>query len=151
MVDVRNQIEDYLNLLNMKYYWNEEKGFFELVFIERKNEQLVSESTEDDSLSFKYTVFIKPGLKWIQIYSDVYPLDKISPEKKQTVILDLLHCNRKYAEVCFDLDKSRGIIGTSQELMIRGLNFDLFREEFLAVPWTVKKFWTEIAAKHGLE
>jgi len=151
LVDVRSQIEDYLNLLNMKHYWNEEEGFFELVFSERKDEQLASESTEDDSLSFKYTVFIKPGLKWVQIYSDVYPLDKIPPEKKQTVIMDLLRCNRKYAEVCFDFDEPRGFIGTSQELMIRGLNFDGFREEFLAVPWAVKKFWTEIAAKHGLE
>jgi len=150
LVDVRNQIEDYLNLLNMRHYWNEEEGLFELVFSERKDEQPASEST-DDALSFKYTVFIKPGVKWIQIYSDVYPVNKIPPEKKHSVLLDILNCNRKYAEVCFDFDEPRGCIGTSQELLIKGLNFDGFREEFLAVPWAVKKFWTEIAKKHGLD
>ena len=35
-------------------------------------------------------------------------------------------------------------------MMIQGLNFDGVREEFLAVPWAVKKFWSEIAKKHGL-
>ncbi|MFW9975705.1 MAG: hypothetical protein ACFFDQ_10590 [Candidatus Thorarchaeota archaeon] len=150
MVDVRSQIEEYLDILNMRYYWNEEEGVFELVFSERKDELSASESTEDDALSFKYTVFIRPGEKWIQVYAAVYPLDNVPDEKKQSVILDLLHTNRKYAEVCFDFDEPRGCIGTSQEMMIKGLNFDTFREEFLAVPWAVKKFWTEIATKHGL-
>ena len=151
MIDVRTQIEDYLDLLNMSYFWNEEEGVFELVFNERKDEQSASESTEEDALSFKYTLFVKPGLKWIQIYADVYPLNKIPEEKKQSVYLDLLHSNRKYAEVCFDLDEPRGFIGTSQEMMVQGLNFDGFRAEFLAVPWAVKKFWTEIAKKHDFE
>lgn len=151
MIDVRTQIEDYLDLLNMSYFWNEEEGVFELVFNERKDEQSASESTEEDALSFKYTLFVKPGLKWIQIYADVYPLNKIPEEKKQSVYLDLLRSNRKYAEVCFDLDEPRGFIGTSQEMMVQGLNFDGFRAEFLAVPWAVKKFWTEIAKKHDLE
>jgi hypothetical protein len=151
LVEIRNQIEDYLNLLNMKHYWDEKVGVFELVFSERKDEQTASETTDDDALSFKYTLYIKPGLKWIQIYTDVYPIDKIPEEKRQGVFLDLLLSNRKYAEVCFDFDEPRGYIGTSQELMIQGLNFDGFREEFLAVPWAVKKFWTEIAKKHGLE
>ncbi len=151
MVDVQSQIEEYLNLLDMKYYWNEEEGVFELVFSERKDELSVSESSEDDGLTFKYTIFIRPGTKWIQIHTDVFPLTRIPNQKKQLVFLDLLTSNRKYAEVCFDFDESRGCIGSSQEMMIRGLNFDLFREEFLAVPWAVKKFWTEIATKHGLE
>jgi hypothetical protein len=151
LVEVRDQIEDYLNLLNMKYHWNEKEGVFELVFSERKDEQTASESTENDDLSFSYTLFVKPGVKWIQIYTDVYPIDKIPEEKKETVFLNLLHSNRKYAEVCFDYDEPRGYIGTSQEMMIQGLNFDGFREEFLAVPWAVKKFWTEIAKKHSLE
>jgi hypothetical protein len=49
------------------------------------------------------------------------------------------------------LDEARGVIGTSQEMMAQGLNFDEFREEFLAVPWAVKKFWSEVAKKHGLK
>ena len=151
MVEVRDQIEDYLNLLDMKYYWNEKETVFELVFSERKDEQTASESTEDNGLAFKYTVFVKPGSKWVQIYTDVYPLSKIPEKKKSDVILDLLGSNRKYAEVCFDFDEARGFIGTSQEMMVQGLTFDGFREEFLAVPWAVKKFWTEIAQKHGLE
>lgn len=151
MRDVRSQIEDYLNLLEMKYHWNEEEGVFELVSSERKDEQPANESTEDDALMFKYTIFVKPGTKWVQVYSDVYPLSKIPDEKKPTVFLDLLRSNRKYAEVCFDFDEARGYIGTSQEMMIQGLNFDGFREEFLAVPWAVKNFWTEIAKRHSLE
>ena len=138
MIDVRTQIEDYLDLLNMSYFWNEEEGVFELVFNERKDEQSASESTEEDALSFKYTLFVKPGLKWIQIYADVYSLNKIPEEKKQSVYFDVLRSNRKYAEVCFDLDEPRGFIGTSQEMMVQGLNFDGFRAEFLAVPWAVK-------------
>jgi hypothetical protein len=151
LVDIRSQIEDYLDLLDMNHFWNEEEGVFELVFNERKDEQSASESTDDDALSFKYTLFVKPGEKWIQIFTDVYPVSKIPEEKKQFVYLDLLGSNRKYAEVCFDFDESRGFIGTSQEMMVQGLSFDGFRAEFLAVPWAVKKFWTEIAKKHNLE
>jgi hypothetical protein len=152
LVDIRSQIEDYLELLEMNHFWNEEEGVFELVFNERKDEQSASESTDDDdALSFKYTLFVKPGEKWIQIFTDVYAVSKIPEEKKQSVYLDLLGSNRKYAEVCFDFDESRGFIGTSQEMMVQGLSFDGFRAEFLAVPWAVKKFWTEIAMKHNLE
>lgn len=151
MVDTRSQIEDYLTLLDMKYLWNEKEGFFELVFNERKDEASAGEVTEEDELSFKYTLFVKPGTKWIQIYADVYPLADISDEIRFDVLLDLLESNRKYAEVCFDFDEPRGYIGTSQEMMVNGLNFDGFRAEFLAVPWAVKKFWTEIAKKHNLE
>ncbi|MGY5855605.1 MAG: hypothetical protein RTS72_03335 [Candidatus Thorarchaeota archaeon] len=151
MVEVRDQLEDYLNLLDMKHFWNEKETVFELVFSERKDEQTASESVEEDELSFKYTIFVKPGTKWVQVYTDVYPLSDIPEEKKSSVYLDLLGSNRKYAEVCFDFDEARGFIGTSQEMMVQGLTFDGFREEFLAVPWAVKKFWTEIAKKHGLE
>jgi hypothetical protein len=151
MVDVKDQLEDYLNLLDLKHYWNENETVFELVFSERKDEQSASELSEDDSLTFKYTIFVRPGIKWVQVYTDVYPLSKIPDEQKPTVFLDLLSSNRKYAEVCFDFDEARGFIGTSQEMMVQGLTFDVFREEFLAVPWAVKKFWTEIATKHNLE
>jgi hypothetical protein len=150
-MEIQSQIENYLCLLDMNYFWNEKEGVFELVFSERKDEQSASETTEDDAMSFKYTLFVKPGIKWIQIFADVYPLDKIPEEKRQAVYLDLLSSNRKYAEVCFDFDESRGFIGTSQEMMVQGLNFDGFRAEFLAVPWAVKKFWTKIALKHTLE
>ena len=151
MVDIQDQLEDYLNLLDLKHYWNEKENVFELIFSERKDEKSASELAEDDALTFKYTIFVRPGIKWIQVYTDVYPLSKIPDEQKPTVFLDLLSSNRKYAEVCFDLDEARGFIGTSQEMMVQGLTFDVFREEFLAIPWAVKKFWTEIAKKHNLE
>ena len=151
MVEVRDQLEDYLNLLDMNHYWNDKDNVFELVFCESKDEQTASEDSENNELTFKYTIFVKPGTKWVQIYTDVYPLSKIPEEKKPAVYLDLLGSNRKYAEVCFDFDEARGFIGTSQEMMVQGLTFDGFREEFLAVPWAVKQFWTEIAQKHGLE
>ena len=151
MVDIRSQIEEYLDLLNMKRYWNEKDGIFELIFNERKDEKAASYEAIDDKNHFQYSLFIRPGVKWIQIYTDVYPIDKIPENKRNAVFLDLLIANRKYAEVCFDYDTERGYIGTSQEMMIQGLNFDGFREEFLAVPWAVKNFWTEIASKHGLK
>lgn len=149
MTDIKEQISDYLNLLNMVYKWNESEGIFELEFRERRDEKPMSREPRDVE-SFTYTISIRPGKKWIQIYADVYPLEKIPSEKRDEVFLDLLRCNREYAEVCFDFDKERGFIGTSQEMMIQGLNFDLFREEFLAVPWTVKKFWSEVTRNHGL-
>ncbi len=123
---------------------------FELIFSERKDGKAASPGMSDEPTAFQYTLYIRPGIKWIQIYTDVFPLDKIPEAKQKNVFLDLLHANRKYAEVCFDFDKERGYIGTSQEMMIQGLNFDAFREEFLAVPWAVKNFWSEIANKHGL-
>lgn len=149
MVEVRTQIEDYLNLLKMKHTWNENAGVFELVFSERKDEAAVT--PDDATNSFKYTIYVMPGSKWVQIYTDVYPFADIPEHLLPDVLADLLTANRKYAEVCFDLDESRGWIGTSQEMMVQGLNFDGFREEFLAVPWAVKHFWTKIAAKHNLE
>ena len=33
MVDIKSQIEDYLELLDMTYTWNSKKKYFELVFI----------------------------------------------------------------------------------------------------------------------
>lgn len=148
MVDVRGQIEDYLNLLGMKHSWNEETGTFELLFTESKNG--VTADSRDAQGTFRYTIYVRPTSKWIQIFTDVYPLEKIPDEKRGEVFLDLLAANRKYAEVCFDLEESSGYIGSSQEMMVQGLNFDGFREEFLAVPWAVRQFWTDIAKKHNL-
>jgi hypothetical protein len=151
LVDVRRQIEEYLDLLDMKYAWDDKEGIFELVFSERKDAKTYTLQTKDDGMSFSYIINISPGERWVQIYTDVISLDKIAKEKRDDVLLDLLKANRKYAEVCFDFDESKGVIGTSQEMMVQGMNFDSFREEFLAVPWAVKRFWTEIAKKHKIE
>lgn len=148
MVDIKSQIEDYLDLLNMKHAWNAKEGFFELIFSERKDNR---NATPDDANTFQYTIYVQPGAKWIQIYTEVYPLANIPDKKRDEVLLELLLANRKYAEVCFDYDEERGFIGSSQEMMVQGLNFDGFREEFLAVPWAVKKFWTEIAPRFNLK
>ena len=148
MVDIKSQIEDYLDLLKMKHTWNARENVFELVFSERKDNKT---ATPGDDNTFQYTIHVKPGTKWIQIYTEVYPLSKIPDKKRDKVLLELLLANRKYAEVCFDFDEERKFIGSSQEMMVQGLNFDGFREEFLAVPWAVKKFWTEIAPKFGLK
>ncbi|MHA1935353.1 MAG: hypothetical protein ACW97A_08725 [Candidatus Thorarchaeota archaeon] len=149
-MDTRAQIQDYLDLLNMKHSWNEKEDVLELVFSERKDERPADVTAANDDDQFTYTIRIRIGGRWVQIFCDVYSLDDVPDNKRGEVLLDLLGANRKYAEVCFDYDADKRIIGTSQEMMIRGLNFDGFREEFLAVPWAVKKFWSEIAKKHGL-
>ncbi|TFG08464.1 hypothetical protein EU538_07035 [Candidatus Thorarchaeota archaeon] len=149
-MQIKEQITDYLNLLEMKHAWNEKKGRFELVFTERKDEKPASSSADDEE-QFKYTICIQPTDKWVQVYCDVLPLKEVSPEVRQDLFLDLLAMNRKYAEVCFDFDKKRQVIGTSQEMMVQGFHFDSFRAEFLAVPWAVKRFWTEIAEKYNLK
>ncbi|MCK4568058.1 MAG: hypothetical protein KAU48_12205 [Candidatus Thorarchaeota archaeon] len=148
MVDIKSQIEDYLGLLNMKHTWNAKESVFELVFSERKDNKT---ATPDDDKTFQYTIYVQPGSKWIQIYTEVYKLANIPDKKRAEVFLELLLANRKYAEVCFDFNKAKGFIGSSQEMMVQGLNFDGFRAEFLAVPWAVKKFWAEIAPKFGLK
>ncbi len=148
MVDIKGQIEDYLNLLDMKHTWNSKNSHFELVFSERKDGKTV---TPDDKDAFQYTIYVQPGEKWIQIHTDIYPLSDITPDNREKVFIELLLANRKYAEVCYDFDLEHNQIGSSQEMMVQGLNFDGFREEFLAVPWAVKKFWTEIAPKFGLK
>lgn len=133
----------------MKHTWNAKEGFFELVFSERKDKKNATQ--DDDANNFQYTIYVKPGTKWIQIYTEVYPLTSIPDKKRDDIFLELLLANRKYAEVCFDFNKAKGFIGSSQEMMVQGLNFDGFRAEFLAVPWAVKKFWAEIAPKFGLK
>lgn len=148
---LKEQVESYLDLLDMKHSWNEEKGVFELVFKERKDEIPASPVVTEEEGYFRYKINVLLSEKWVQVYCDVYPLDKIPEDKKSEILLDLLAANRKYAEVCFDFDEGRGIIGTSQEMMVQGLNFDAFREEFLAVPWAVKKFWAETAKKYNIE
>jgi hypothetical protein len=150
-LDIKEQIADYLDLLEMKHTWNEERERFELVFTERKDEKPASPSARDDEEQFKYTICIQPTEKWVQVYCDVLPLKEVPIDMRQDMFLDLLTMNRKYAEVCFDYDAKRQIIGTSQEMMVQGFHFDSFRAEFLAVPWAVKKFWTEMADKYGLE
>lgn len=148
MVDIKCQIEDYLNLLNMNHTWNSKEKHYELVFSERKDNKIAK---PDDENAFQYSIYIRPDLKWIQVHTEIYPLSRIPENKRDAVFVELLLANRKYAEVCFDCDKERKFIGTSQELKIQGLNFDGFREQFLAVPWAVKKFWSEIAPKFNLE
>ena len=149
MSDIKEQLKDYLDLLGMVYKWNEKEGAFELEFQERKDEKPASKASQEDT--FRYMIKVRPSKNWVQVYTDIYSLEKIPGEKRDKVFLDLLRCNRDYAEVCFDYDSDRKIIGTSQEMMIQGLTFDLFRGEFLAVPWAVKKFWAEVAKNHGLE
>ena len=151
LADTKKQIQDYLDLLKMKYTWNEEVGVFELVFTERKDDMPASPELAEDDMTFRYTVAVRPGERWVQVYCDVYPIDKIPENTREDVLIHLLACNRKYAEVCFDYDENRGVIGTSQEMLVQGLNFDAFRDEFFAVPWAVKKFWTEVAKEHGLK
>lgn len=150
-MDVRRQVADYLDLLKMRYTWIEAESAFELVFSERKDEIPASPEHVDEDGYFKYTIKIGITERWVQIYTDVYPLDDIPEDRRLEILLDLLAANRKYAEVCFDYDEPRKMIGTSQEQMIQGFNFDGFREEFYAVPWAVKKFWSEIAKKHNLQ
>ncbi|TFG11902.1 hypothetical protein EU537_10965 [Candidatus Thorarchaeota archaeon] len=150
-MDIRSQIEEYFDLLDMKYEWNEDAEAFELVFRERKDELPAKAGFEEDGNYFRYSIWVKPMTKWIQIWCDVYSLEDIPADKREKVFLDLLQSNREYAEVCFDYEKDRQMIGTSQEMMIQGLNFDAFREEFLAVPWSVKKFWTKIAKDYELK
>ncbi|MBS3795217.1 MAG: hypothetical protein KGY80_09985 [Candidatus Thorarchaeota archaeon] len=148
---VKEQIASYLDLLEMKHSWNDEKREFELLFKERKDNIPASPMVTEDEDHFRYKINVVLSEKWVQVYCDVYPLEKIPEQKKSEILLDLLGANRKYAEVCFDYDQEGDIIGTSQEMMVQGLNFDAFREEFLAVPWAVKRFWSEIAKKHNLE
>ncbi len=150
-MDVKEQIADYLDLLEMKHTWNEKKERFELTFTERKDEKPASPSATGDDVQFRYTVCIQPTDKWVQVYCDVIPLKEVPDEVREGLFLDLLAMNRKYAEVCFDYHDEREVIGTSQEMMVQGFHFDSFRAEFLAVPWAVKKFWTEVAAKYGLK
>ena len=79
MVDIKSQIEDYLGLLNMKHTWNAKESVFELVFSERKDNKT---ATPDDANTFQYTIYVKPGSKWIQIYTEVYKVASI-PDKKR--------------------------------------------------------------------
>ena len=147
-MEIKTQLSEYLDLLKMKYTWNDEEGLFELEFTERKDDQPATHTPDgDEEKYFRYKINIKPGEKWIQIYCDIYEIENIPQSKRDDVFLELLTMNRRYAEVCYDFDENKGTIGTSQEMQITGLNFDVFREEFLAVPWSVKKFWTEVATK----
>ncbi len=150
MVDVKAQIADYLEILKMKYLWNEKESSFELVFTERKDGRPIASSAADTRSQFNYTIKVKVAEKWIQVSSNIISLDDIPEEKRLPLAIELLSSNRKFPEVCFDLDETRRMIGTSQEMMTQGLNFDTFREEFLAVPWSVKRFWTDLAKRHGL-
>ncbi len=151
MTDVKKQIADYMEFMRLRFGWNEQTGCFELPFTERKDVQPMTTSASQQAPVFKYVIYVRPTDKWVEIYTDVYPLARVPPDKQMPFLLDLLAANRKYAEVCFDFDERRGMIGTSQEILTHGLNFDLFRDEFGAVPWAVKKFWSDIAPKYGLE
>ncbi len=151
MTDLKKQIAEYLELMRLRYGWNEQTGCFELPFTERKDAlPMTTTISPQDKSVFRYTVMIRPTDKWVEIYTDICPLASIPVEKQVPFLLDLLAANRKYAEVCFDYDERRGTIGTSQEILSSSLNFDIFRNEFGAIPWAVKKFWSEIASKYGL-
>ncbi|UCE11053.1 MAG: hypothetical protein JSW61_03725 [Candidatus Thorarchaeota archaeon] len=132
------QIAEYLELLKLSYKWHKAEDMFHLAFSE-------------DQGKVEYTIRINITDKWVQVFTDIYEVDKIPVEKRAAVFQDLLAANRKYAEVCFDYNETKRRIGTSQEQMKQGLTFDTFRAEFLAVPWAVKKFWSEIATKYDLK
>ena len=95
VVDVIRQIEDYLDLLGMKYSWDDKEGIFELLFSERKDSKTYAPNLEEDGLSFKYTIYIRPGERWVQVYTDIISLDRIPAEKRDDVFLDLLRANRR--------------------------------------------------------
>ncbi|MHA1960053.1 MAG: hypothetical protein ACW99U_07470 [Candidatus Thorarchaeota archaeon] len=145
------QIAEYLDLLNFSYKWNEAEGTFHLVFAEKIDGKDPDSGRKDEKGKVEYTIRISVSSNWVQVHTDIYEIDKIPDEKKSEVMLDLLAANRKYAEVCFDFNETSRCIGTSQEQSKRALSFDTFKAEFLAVPWAVRKFWSDIAKKHNLE
>ena len=68
-MEIKTQLSEYLDLLKMKYVWNDEEVLFELEFTERKDEQPATHSPDgDEEKYFRYTIKIKPGEKWVQIY-----------------------------------------------------------------------------------
>lgn len=150
MADVKAQIAGYLELLKMKYLWNEKESSFELIFTERKDGRPIAASAGDTKSQFNYTVKVKISEKWVQVSSNIIPIDAIPEEKRLSLLTELMSSNRKFPEVCYDIDEPRRMIGTSQETLLEGLNFDTFRAEFLAVPWSVRNFWADSAKRYGL-
>ncbi|MEM2143017.1 MAG: hypothetical protein QXQ81_07170 [Candidatus Thorarchaeota archaeon] len=147
---IRSQIEQYFKIMRLKYTWKPDAQCYELAFTERKDGLPVSQTTTSDPQQFNYMVRVKIGDAWIQIFADLCPIDRVPRDRLQELLIDLMRCNREIPEVCFDYNVATSNIGTSQETMVQGLNFDVFRAEFYAVPWAVRYFWSHIAGKYGL-
>ena len=128
---IKEKIEKYLTLMNLKFDWNPELKAFLLNYrIEGR----------------KYTVIIDWTNNWIVMRAEILPASEVPRNRIEMLCRLLLRANHDLPEVRYDLDEE-GNIGTSQQVEIDACLFDVFEEEFYAVPFAIKYFWTDIAPK----
>ncbi len=133
-MSIHERIMKYLDLLGIKYNYDERNNQFTIVY---------------DVEGHRVFVSININEKWIEIMAPMLSKDLIPQDNEVEFYKDLLFANHKFAEVCFDVDAD-GNIGTSQELLVSALTFDYFEEEFRAVPYAALHFWKNIAPKYNI-
>lgn len=131
MSEFIKRIGEYLKKMNLKYEWIEEKEHFEVPYKIEGHD---------------HSVIISIVGKWIYMRSGILQPDKIPQAKETELYKTLLHSNHTVPEICYDMD-DQGYIGTSQEILASALSFDVFEEEFFAIPYAISHFWKKIVPK----
>ena len=130
---VEERIAKYLKLMNLKFKWDEKEGVFLIPY---------------EISGRKHMIVIFVANNWVWMRCGIIMKDEIPKRKELELYKMLLQANHDYPEFVFDMDKE-GNIGTSQEIYVEALNFDVFEEEFFAIPFAVKFFWEKIAPTLG--
>jgi len=130
---IEERIAKYLRLMNLKFEWREKDKVFLVPY---------------KISGRKHVVVIFVANNWVWMRCGIIRKEEIPRRKELELYKVLLKANHDYPEFVFDMDKD-GNIGTSQEIYVDALNFDVFEEEFLAIPFAVKFFWEKIAPALG--
>lgn len=131
MGEFSKRIGEYLAKMNLNYNLIEEKDQFEIPYKIEGHD---------------HCVIISIVGKWVSMRAGILQPDKVPKGKETELYKLLLLSNHTVPEVCFDMD-DQGYIGTSQEILKSALTFDIFEEEFYAIPYAISHFWTQIMPK----
>lgn len=130
---IEERIARYLKLMNLKFEWNEKDKVFLVPY---------------EISGRKHVVVIFVSNNWVWMRCGIIRREEIPKRRELELYRVLLQANHDYPEFVFDMDRN-GNIGTSQEIYVDALSFDVFEEEFLAIPFAVKYFWEKIAPALG--
>jgi len=130
---IEERIARYLKLMNIKFKWKEKDGVFLIPY---------------EISGRKHMIVIFVADNWVWMRCGIIKKEEIPKRRELELYKILLQANHDYPEFVFDMDQD-GNVGTSQEIYVEALNFDVFEEEFLAIPFAVKFFWEKIAPNLG--
>ena len=134
--NIKNKLENFLKKMNLKYFYDEDKGVFAVPFEIRGERVMIS---------------IIPGEKWIYVGSAIVNVKNLPPEVDREKLFALLLRETLYIpEVTYGLT-DQGDIVAHAETATKAFEYKNFEIEFFSVVYGVQHFLENIATKFPIK